>query len=382
MKFLWNNASRRSRQSFLWRRPSGGIVYPFLIWEGDGNWKPTFVTSPAWDTLLSGPAYKYLNLLSAPAGNTLDGLSSIGATTNNYKGIVTLPPLPASLSVTLTFNISNAVTSISSPTVRAMNLGYPDFDADQLTYMDFPKWEVGSFSLNNFNSVSPTTTRFSFPEYRGIGVGSPQAANLYLNDGIHNFDFPKLVALYALNLENSDPDTYPFTCTFPVLATVESLYITQCTTTGNGKVINLPSLNTVSGNNNCYVLADSFYAPLLATVGAGTNPTFGSIGARLKNLDIALTEFNGNGITVYFDALSNAVTCKLLGQSVVNSHGNIYVSVGGYTYDAADALWNSFSDSLLAGFTAATISGPLPTGGYLNPFVGVLTSRGYTCIFV
>ena len=263
-----------------------------------------------------------------------------------------------------------------------MNLGYPDFDGDQLVYMDFPKWEVGSFSLNNFNSVSPTTTRFSFPEYRGIGVGVSQAANLYLVDGIHNFDFPKLVALYSLYLENSDPNTYPFTCTFPLLATVEDLYITQCTTTGNGKVINLPSLTTVSGSSNCYVLADSFYAPLLATVGAGINPTFGSIGARLKNLDIALTEFNGSGIEVYFDQLSNMFTCKLFGQSVINLHGNIYVSVGTYTYDAADALWNSFSDSLMAGFTAATISGPLPTDGNLNPSVVALTLRGYTCIFV
>jgi len=92
MKFLWNNASRRSRQSFLWRRPSGGIVYPFLIWEGSDLSVPTFVTSPTWDTATTGSTYSYINLLSAPAGNTLDGLSSIGATEPDYQGIVTLPP--------------------------------------------------------------------------------------------------------------------------------------------------------------------------------------------------------------------------------------------------------------------------------------------------
>lgn len=378
MKFLWNNASRRSRQSFLWRRPSGGIVYPFKIWEGSETSIPTFVTSPAWNTLLSGPAYKNLNLLSAPTGNTLDGLSSIGATEVSYYGIVTLPPLVASLSVTLNFSISDRATSISSPTVRAMNLGYPDFDVDQLTYMDFPKWEVGSFSLNNFNSVSPSTTRFSFPEYRGIGIGVPQAANLFLNDGIHNFDFPKLVALYALNLENSDPDTYPFTCTFPVLATVESLYITQCTTTGNGKVINLPSLTTVSGIDNCYVLADSFYAPLFTTVGVGSNVTFGENGARLYNLDVGLNILAGRVLYVWMDNIAGIF--NLFSGSINTGHGDIWIYVTTVTLAQADSLWQTLADTLFTG-GPYSINAPQPTLGILDLNVTILQGRGYTCGF-
>jgi hypothetical protein len=380
MKFLWNNASRRSRQSFLWRRPSGGIVYPFQIWEGSSAIIPTFAfgIGPAWNTVLSGPAYKYLNLLSAPAGNTLNELTSIGATEVGYYGIVTLPPLAASLSVTLNFSISHSATSISSPTVRSMNLGYPYYDADQLTYLNFPKWEVGSFSLNNFNSVSPSTTRFSFPEYRGNGItASTQDSSLFLNDNTCNFDFPKLVALYAMSLENSDPDIYPFTCTFPVLTTVGSLYITQYNGTGSGNVINLPALTTIT--SSIFVRADSFYAPLLTTFpNNATSIEFGVFGARLNNLNISLTVVDAD-IIVYFATLTNAYTFNLFGNLVTLSR-NVEVYVNGYTFDASDLLWSKWASALTVG-GVYTLSAPSPTGANSNADVIILTLRGYTCIF-
>lgn len=351
---------------------SGGISYPFQIWEGADTYDPTFVTSPAWNTLLSGPAYKYLNLLSEPAGNTLDGLTSIGNGQPNYQGIVTLPPLPASLSVTLNFSISIGVNSISSPTVRSMNLGYPDYDANQLTYLNFPKWEVGSFALNNFNSVS-LITRFEFPEYRGDGY-----ANLTLTDSICNFDFPKLVALNNLHLENSNPSIYPFTCTFPLLATVADLYITQCSITGDGKVVNLPVLTTVSGNNNCYVLADSFYAPLFTTVGFGSNVTFGGNGARLYNLNVGLNILNGRVLYVYMDNIAGVF--NLFGGSISTQHGDIWIYVTTVTLAQADSLWQTLADTLFTGGPYG-INAPEPTLGINDPNVIILQGIGYTCGF-
>ena len=319
-----------------------------------------------------------MNLLSAPAGNTLDGLTDIGAMEPNYQGIVTLPPLSSSLSVTLNFSISDQVTSISSPTVRSMNLGYPNYDADQLVYMDFPKWEVGSFSLNNFNSVS-LSTRFSFPEYRGNGITAPtQYADLILTDCICNFDFPKLVALYSLNLQNSNPPNYPFTCTFPLLATVVDHYIEQCTTTGNGKVINLPALTTVSGIGNCYVLADSFYAPLFTTVGAGPNVTFGSSTARLYNLNVGLNSLTGRVLFVYMDNITGVFN---LFNGVINTgHGDIWIYVTTITLAEADALWQTLADTFFTG-GSYTINAPTPTAGLSDPNIVILLARGYTCAF-
>jgi hypothetical protein len=381
MKFLWNNASRRSRQSFLWRRPSGGIVYPFLIWEGADTYDPTFLANPAWNTLLSGPAHKYLNLLSTPAGNTLDGLQSVGATEPSYQGIVTLPPLPASLSYTLNFSIGTGTTSISSPTIRAMNLGYPNYDVDSLIYLDFPKWEVGSFWLNNFSSFGPVTARFEFPEYRGVGIGVPQAAGLFLINGNFNFDFPKLVELYGFDVQDTTATLdYQFDCTFPILAKIEDLYIQLCTITGTGKTISFPALTEITcPASDPYVLVKNFSAPFLMTIGYGGNfIKFGESGQRLHNLDLGITTLNGR-VLIAFMADLNGVF-NLFGGSVTTTHGDILLYCATATSAQADAVWSNWASVLLYG-TSRVLNAPEPTGGALNADVTILTLRGYTCTF-
>ena len=369
MKFLWSNASRRSRQSFLWRRASGGIVYPFLIWEGSGDWKPTFVASPAWNTAESGSAYKYINLLSAPTGNTLDGLQSVGASQPYYAGIVTLPPLPASLSYTLNFNISNAVTRISSPTVRAMNLGYPNYDADNLVYMDFPKWEVGSFSLNNFGSITPSTLRFAFPEYLGSSN-----SDINFTDGNQNFDFPKLTQLNKLEVFLTNPASgHSFDCTFPLLASiVADAIIVISDTTGSGWTLSLPALTSIG--NQCSLVATSIYAPVLNSF-AATTVYFGSASSGLLNIQLGISTSYTSTLYVYMKDLLGTF---ILFTDTINS-GGMQVTVEVSQAGAGDIIWQHFGDYLYAG-NNNNLTAPSPTNGLADTNVVALTIRGYNCI--
>lgn len=350
---------------------SGGISYPFILWQGLYA-NPTFQAIPGWnmDLFNVGPNF-YITLLDPPAGNTLSNLDTVGANSYTWDGTVTLPPLPDTDSANLlSFSIGTGAISISGPTVRYMNLGDPHFDADNLINIDFPKWEFGNFTLNNFGSITPSTLRFAFPEYLGSSN-----SNINFTDGHENFDFPKLTQLNKLEVFLANPASgNSFDCTFPLLASIVSdAIIVISDTTGSGWPLSLPALTSIG--NQCSLVATSIYAPVLDSF-AATTVYFGSTSSGLLNIQLGISTSYTSTLYIYMKDLLGTF---ILFTNTINSGGlqvTVEVNAPG---SVGDIIWQHFGDYLYAG-NSNNLTAPSPTNGLADTNVVALTIRGYNCI--